>query len=490
MSRHGSRKLGTLAGLAIMFVLTGGQCPPDGDGDDGPSTTAKTFIGTVEATFANRDVPLSERTGPATFRWAGVDDDTPQLEAYEGILPGFNSQGVTAASVDLGPIVNPSPNVQMTGTVPVTGTVTDADGNEIDLADLIDDLLAEPLGTTGFIISFSIDGVLMEYEIDFDAEGEGGSSFVDGVFTGVVTIVLRTDGQETDTATGSANAEEPEPQADDADGDGVLDDVDNCPTDANANQADADDDDTGDVCDNCLLVFNIGQFDADLDTLGDACDNCPDDDNFDQADADGDGVGDVCDNCPDDANADQIDSDGDGLGEACDTELVDNVFDVSITINGQQTDVSGASWTVGFMNGNASAEYGLVIQSTVPGPAITIIDVLFRTDTEVPQMPVNASVINGVLVANFPSGESVGGLPASDQAAYCNCDCPTFGGQSECASLTTSTPSGTVSLSLADGRFFGTFDFTLTSEGERTVQVVGEVNLPAGKSGTGTTTSN
>ncbi|MBI5189281.1 MAG: SBBP repeat-containing protein [Nitrospirae bacterium] len=57
--------------------------------------------------------------------------------------------------------------------------------------------------------------------------------------------------------------------------------------------------------------------DNDNDGVAYASDNCPDDANFNQADTDGDGVGDVCDNCPDDANAGQEDSDGNGVGDAC-----------------------------------------------------------------------------------------------------------------------------------------------------------------------------
>ena len=42
----------------------------------------------------------------------------------------------------------------------------------------------------------------------------------------------------------------------DADADGVSDDLDNCPTVANADQADADGDGVGDVCDNCVNLAN------------------------------------------------------------------------------------------------------------------------------------------------------------------------------------------------------------------------------------------
>ena len=104
----------------------------------------------------------------------------------------------------------------------------------------------------------------------------------------------------------------------DQDGDGVRDDLDNCPTTANADQVDADGDGVGDACDNCLITANPLQEDGDLDGVGDACDNCSTTVNLDQADADGDGVGDACDNCQTTANADQVDTDGDGVGDACD----------------------------------------------------------------------------------------------------------------------------------------------------------------------------
>jgi hypothetical protein len=113
------------------------------------------------------------------------------------------------------------------------------------------------------------------------------------------------------------------------DTDGVGNVCDNCPADANADQADPDGDGLGDVCDNCPDTPNMDQTDADVDSVGDACDNCPADVNPDQADADLDGVGDICDNCLDVVNADQSDADGDGLGDACDncpsTDNVDQV---------------------------------------------------------------------------------------------------------------------------------------------------------------------
>jgi len=130
----------------------------------------------------------------------------------------------------------------------------------------------------------------------------------------------------------------------DSDGDGLLDLFDNCPLNANPDQADTDDDGVGDACDNCLNTANPDQVDADGDGLGDACDacaqdpsndvdgdgvcgdidNCPDDANSTQKDTDSDTLGDSCDNCPRDFNPGQEDSDGDGTGDVCESGQIDS----------------------------------------------------------------------------------------------------------------------------------------------------------------------
>jgi hypothetical protein len=108
----------------------------------------------------------------------------------------------------------------------------------------------------------------------------------------------------------------------DYDKDGILDDVDNCPYQANTDQKDSDHDGVGNICDNCLFISNQDQKDIDQDSLGNACDNCPYQANTDQKDSDHDGIGNACDNCLLAANPYQKDWDGDGVGDPCDSSVI------------------------------------------------------------------------------------------------------------------------------------------------------------------------
>ncbi|PWB75599.1 hypothetical protein C3F09_02185 [candidate division GN15 bacterium] len=60
----------------------------------------------------------------------------------------------------------------------------------------------------------------------------------------------------------------------DRDGDGIADNVDNCISVANPDQADPDGDGIGSVCDNCPTVYNPNQADSDHNGIGDACQSC------------------------------------------------------------------------------------------------------------------------------------------------------------------------------------------------------------------------
>ena len=118
----------------------------------------------------------------------------------------------------------------------------------------------------------------------------------------------------------------------DADHDGILDNVDNCPATANADQADLDHDGVGDACDpdidgdgylNAADAFPTDSHewaDTDHDGVGDNTDAFPTDPT-EQVDTDLDRVGDHKDNCVAVANADQADLDHDGIGDACDSDI-------------------------------------------------------------------------------------------------------------------------------------------------------------------------
>ncbi|WP_290580468.1 thrombospondin type 3 repeat-containing protein [Ketobacter sp.] len=115
----------------------------------------------------------------------------------------------------------------------------------------------------------------------------------------------------------------------DSDSDGVVDTEDNCPLDANADQADTDGNGVGDACDG-----GVEPMDSDGDGWYDTEDNCPDVFNSDQTDSDGNGIGDACDSglpldsdsdgVPDDSDAfptdatEQNDADGDQVGDNSD----------------------------------------------------------------------------------------------------------------------------------------------------------------------------
>ncbi len=145
-------------------------------------------------------------------------------------------------------------------------------------------------------------------------------------------------GNKCDNCPSNANANQADNDKDgtgdlcdsDDDNDGFADTIDKCPITPGAN-GDADGDGKGDICDNCPATSNASQTDQDGDGAGDACDNCQAIVNSDQDDQDGDTVGSSCDNCPNLSNLNQADSDGDQIGNVCDN--------CSTAVNPTQTDL-------------------------------------------------------------------------------------------------------------------------------------------------------
>jgi len=145
----------------------------------------------------------------------------------------------------------------------------------------------------------------------------------------------------------------------DSDGDGITNNLDNCQSSANPNQADIDNDGIGDPCDpdddndgildssdNCRLTPNSDQEDSDLDGIGNACDSDNDNDGISDldeiilgtdpfsSDSDGDGYDDGADVFPSDP-LEWIDTDADGVGNNADPDddndgYLDNEDDFSL----------------------------------------------------------------------------------------------------------------------------------------------------------------
>ncbi|EZH74785.1 hypothetical protein ATO12_08575 [Aquimarina atlantica] len=107
----------------------------------------------------------------------------------------------------------------------------------------------------------------------------------------------------------------------DDDSDGIANEIDNCPTNYNPDQANNDGDSKGNVCDNCPNNSNSDQADLDGDGVGDVCDT----------DRDGDSISNSNDNCPNKYNPNQLDTDNDGIGDVCDPIDNNAKYDLRLT---------------------------------------------------------------------------------------------------------------------------------------------------------------
>ncbi len=143
-----------------------------------------------------------------------------------------------------------------------------------------------PLTVSFFDLSTDPDDSVVGWQWDFESDGTFDSSERNPSHaysaSGRYSVTLRV--TDSHGATAVRTQVELIGVSADVDQDGLLDEVDNCPSVWNSDQADVDGDGLGDACDS----------DADGDSFSNAADNCPLDVNPAQADADGDGFGDAC----------------------------------------------------------------------------------------------------------------------------------------------------------------------------------------------------
>jgi|GEM_PF-1973088 len=192
----------------------------------------------------------------------------------------------------------------------------------------------------------------------------------------------------------------------DTDGDGILDSADNCPQDANADQADSDSNGIGDACD-------TGGVDTDGDSIEDIYDNCVDVPNPGQSDTDGDGIGDACDTAP------YITLDKETLGTSCYEGENANSVNFKMTNSGAATSnyTVSVSYSVGSgwlslspsagsnsLNAGEFEDYSIIFNSASLTPGVYDATITI-TDPNAPNSPVG--IIVSLTVFTLPQEDIV-----------------------------------------------------------------------------------
>ncbi|MBL8786190.1 MAG: HYR domain-containing protein [Deltaproteobacteria bacterium] len=285
--------------------------------------SACAWTGTLTATATDNcavDVTVVERSNTYNVGVQAVEftarDDSGNTAACETTLTVVDE---TAPVVDCG---------TLTGPVPATVTVTATDACTAIAA------------VTGFTCTrIAADGVRTELaDEDCAVSFEGAVLSIDArLESGELEVGYGV--EASDPAGNRTTRECVVSLVADLDRDGLIDELDNCPSTANTDQADTDDDGLGDVCDVCPTVSDADQVDSDANGIGDAC-----------QDTDEDTILDLVDNCPVDANTAQLDFDHDGLGNECDP------VDDEIVAGG-----SGSLGCAGVAGGGLGAMFGVVV---------------------------------------------------------------------------------------------------------------------------------
>ncbi|MCB9851671.1 MAG: thrombospondin type 3 repeat-containing protein [Phycisphaerales bacterium] len=210
----------------------------------------------------------------------------------------FKVWGLNCADISVTKVDSPDPTVP---NVPLTYTITVTNNGPDDATDVIaTDTL--PAGASVDSVTSSqglIGQTTGSITFDFGTIASGANATATVIVTpgadGMLTNTVSAFGAEIDVNLANNTATSNTIVAPDADGDGIANDDDNCPMDANPDQADSNGDGVGDAC-------TPPPPPPPMDT---------------PSDTDGDGIADDKDNCAAVANPDQADSDGDGVGDAC-----------------------------------------------------------------------------------------------------------------------------------------------------------------------------
>jgi hypothetical protein len=295
------------------------------------------------------------------------------------------------------------------------------DGVETNTASFVD---ASDTGTNPLVADTDGDGLNDGGEVSAntdpfvtDTDGDGLTDGEEAGAGGTGTDPTLADSDSDGINDGTEVTAGTNPLSNDTDGDTVLDDVDNCPTVANLDQADGDSNGIGDACD----------VDTDSDGVSDAIDNCPTMANADQANLDGDSMGDVCDNdrdgdgvdnasdaFPDDAS-ETADSDGDGVGDnadVCPMDATDSCPTASLDMSGVQrlsataqtvTELAGVGSCGDEMVGDTASFYVTTAQTGTTGTASVAMHTVWGDNlTGTVDTATGVYTLNGVTTFNAP----------------------------------------------------------------------------------------